>query len=381
MLADAGTISGPSHLCVDATISLASSVPGGIWSASNSTATITPITGAVTVTGVNAGVDTFTYSLAYNCGIAKSLKTVTVNPLPDPGTIAGPTDICKGSTVNLTDAVPGGMWATSNSRATLSPDATGVVVTAMYPGTDLIYYTVSNSFCIATATHTIAIDTFPDPGNIIGPGDICIGATAVFQNTTPAGTWSGTDSTGSVSSGVLTGISAGNYVLSYTVANVCGTSTVTRAVTINSLPAQPAIAINGEILSTTPGYASYEWLFNNIPVTGATADTCTATTIGNYNVIVTNILGCSNSSDPVSYAGCNGDDISIYPNPTGDIIYVHWCKKITARLVCVDGKALNVINNADMIDISDLPNGVYILLIYDEQGNHVKTKKITKVAK
>ncbi len=75
-----GPITGPSQLCVGATITLADTAAAGIWRASNSHVSVT----AGIVTGASAGVDTISYSIANTCGGVAATKAVTVNPLPVP---------------------------------------------------------------------------------------------------------------------------------------------------------------------------------------------------------------------------------------------------------------------------------------------------------
>ncbi|MBL0309110.1 MAG: Ig-like domain-containing protein [Bacteroidetes bacterium] len=78
----AGTVSGTSPLCVNATTTYTSSgTSGGTWSSSNTAvATVIPSTGAVTAVG--AGTASITYKVNSGCGspvTASKTLTVTTN--------------------------------------------------------------------------------------------------------------------------------------------------------------------------------------------------------------------------------------------------------------------------------------------------------------
>jgi uncharacterized protein YjdB len=74
---NAGTISGTSTIVGTGSVSLASTVPGGTWSSSNtSVATAGYSTGVVS--GVSAGLATISYTANNGCGLATATYTVLV---------------------------------------------------------------------------------------------------------------------------------------------------------------------------------------------------------------------------------------------------------------------------------------------------------------
>ena len=91
----------------------------------------------------------------------------------------------------------------------------------------------------------------PIAGSITGTGIICEGSTTTLSDAASGGTWS------SISTGVatidgaevVTGISAGTSVISYTVSNSCGTVAATTIVTVNPLPIAGSITC---LLYTSP---------------------------------------------------------------------------------------------------------------------------------
>jgi uncharacterized protein YjdB len=154
-LADAGTITGASSVCVGETINLTDAIPGGIWlSGSHSTV----VAGAVT--GASAGVDTIKYGVYNICGVNYATKIVTVNATPTPEPIAGPSAVCIGATITLTNTVPGGSWTSSNSTAGISGLG---VVSGLHQGRDTIRYTLTGA-CASFGAVSKVITVNPLPG-------------------------------------------------------------------------------------------------------------------------------------------------------------------------------------------------------------------------
>jgi sugar lactone lactonase YvrE len=129
---------GPSAVCQGGTISVADSIPGGVWSISGPAT----VDAAGTVTGVAGGTAIISYTLNGACGTSEAVYAVTVNPLPGAGRITGADSVCVGDSVTLLDDVSGGVWTSGTPDATVS--ATGAV-SGVNVGLTLITYTVSNS--------------------------------------------------------------------------------------------------------------------------------------------------------------------------------------------------------------------------------------------
>jgi hypothetical protein len=84
----------------------------------------------------------------------------------------------------------------------------------------------------------------------------------------------------------------------------------------------PAISFSDPTLSTDPGFASYQWLESGNPVAGATGSTFDPTVSGIYSVQVTDVYGCSYTSDTLMVvvtaleAAQLGGKLTLSPNPT-----------------------------------------------------------------
>jgi len=168
----AQSITGTMSVCAGATTTLSDATTGGTWSTSN-TAVATIGSGSGVVTGVSAGTVTISYTVSGSSVTA----VVTVNPLPNAGTISGNANLCLGSTITLTSSgSSGGIWSANNSIASVG--STSGVVSAVAIGQDSIKYTVTNSCGSSTAAMNVAIDgqigyiyTYAGNGTVATAGD------------------------------------------------------------------------------------------------------------------------------------------------------------------------------------------------------------------
>ena len=160
------TTSAPS-VCAGQPITLTANGTGTfVWSTgvTGPTLTVTPINGAtywVEITDANG------------CK-QKAYTTITVNPLPNPVGITGPSEICIGGTVDL--VATGGvnfLWddpsATTNQTLTIPLFATTTFTCQIFDGNG----------CMSTAAKTVTVTPALTP-LISGDNQLCIGETAVL---------------------------------------------------------------------------------------------------------------------------------------------------------------------------------------------------------
>jgi len=209
----AGSITGTLSVCTGASTSLGATVAGGSWSSSVGATTVSS-TGVVT--GVAAGTSIISYSVTNSCGTAVATTTVTVNPLPDAGSITGSAFVCVGSSITLIDGVSGGTWSSASGAATLSSAG---VVSGVAAGIATISYSITNSCGAAVATTTVTVYPLPAAGTISGMDSVCVGNTSKLSETTMGGVWSSVyPAVASVnSSGVVIGVITGVDTIEYTV--------------------------------------------------------------------------------------------------------------------------------------------------------------------
>ncbi|MFI5195954.1 MAG: gliding motility-associated C-terminal domain-containing protein [Chitinophagales bacterium] len=289
-------ISGDTVLCAGGlTITLSDATPGGTWSSGTPAATVTPGPGAGggVVTGVNpGGVAIITYSLPTGC-----FATYTVLVNPQPAVIAGPTSVCVGQFITLSDATPGGTWSAANTHATVG-SATGVV-TGVSSGLDPVTYTLSSTGCYIT-TNILVNPLTPILPN--GYLDVCVGYQINLSDATSPGTWSSSNTSiatitpgPGVTGGIVTGVSAGTDTISYTVsATGC---TITTTLTVNPLPAPitgmtPVCVQSTITLSDATAGGTWSSGNTNIATIGSSSGIVTGVSGGTVHITFTLSTGC-----------------------------------------------------------------------------------------
>jgi uncharacterized protein YjdB len=156
-------------VCVLGTMTLSSTTPGGVWSSSTpSVATIGSSSGVVT--GVSAGTTTITYSLGGGCF---TTAVITVNPLPAP--ILGPSIVCAGFSITLTNASPGGTWTSTGTAASVG--ATTGIVTGLVAGVETITYTLPTG---CATTYNVTVNPLPCPA--LGVEQVTKASVEIFPN-------------------------------------------------------------------------------------------------------------------------------------------------------------------------------------------------------
>ena len=242
---NAGTITGITTVCAGgATTLLTDSVSGGTWSSATSASATISDSGVVT--GVATGTSLISYTITNSCGATAATAIITVNPMPNAGSIAGTTEVCPTATVVLTDTVPGGSWTCSNTHATI----TGDTVRGEFGGLDTINYSITNSCGTATTSIIITVAPLPEAGVISGADSVCQGMVDSLTESVPGGAWSVTNANATVTDGVVAGVSPGLDTIQYTVATTCAIVSNHKTVFVNPLPNAGAII---GIVAACPG--------------------------------------------------------------------------------------------------------------------------------
>lgn len=183
----------------------------------------------------------------------------------------------------------------------------------------------------------------------------------------------------------------------------CGSVTsATARLIVNSLPGAVLTAAEySTILPSTPsglyvtvsppGQYSYQWTMNNAVLPGVTGSSYALNPdrLGTYFVTVTDVNGCSKTTNSVTVADSASNQLFIYPNPNNGQFQVRFYNPggtEAARLINIyDSKGARVYNGAytvtgpyDMmwVDISRQAVGTYLVELLGENGKRLATGRI-----
>lgn len=311
----AGIITGAPSLCATTSILMTETVTGGTWSCSSGGS----ISSTGLLTGLTPGTVTVSYTYTNSCGTDLATMVVSINVMPDSGTISGPDRVCVGSAIPLTESSPGGVWSSSNT--TVASITSSGMVTGLTGGTTTISYVLTTPFCTAHTFKIVTVDALAVPGTIIGDAYLCAGTMDTLTSSVGGGTWSFSGTAATLSStGVVTAITPGSITVTYTVTNICGPKFTTKLITTNSLPDPGTITgphkvcIGGTISLSDPTPTYGTWSSGNTGVatissTGEVTSVAAGTATITY--VTTASTGCSNYATHI---------VTVFPIPDPGII-------------------------------------------------------------
>jgi hypothetical protein len=176
------------------------------------------------------------------------------------------------------------------------------------------------------------------------------------------------------------------------------TSSRFAILTVNPLPtivisASPQKLLPGvktTITSTiAPAAATYTWLRNGIQVAGSTGSLpIDVDGIGDYRLRVTDVNGCTNTSNLLSITDSASGKVFIYPNPNTGLFQVRYYSSINA----VQPRGVNVYDSRGKrlftqtysitaaysrmdVDLTKQGSGLYLIEVVDVDGNRLAVGK------
>jgi hypothetical protein len=320
---------------------------------------------------------TLNYSVtptASGCAGTTITVPVTVNPIPTITATPSNQALCSGSasSVALTSNVSGTIftWLTT-SNASITGESTtaqngSIINNSLTSNTTspiTLNYTAtpSASGCTGTAI-TVPITVNPNPIATANPSSqtICsgilpgisftsniLGTTFSWSTTANAniGGESSTVQTGSSITDLLTNTTSSpitlNYIVTPTLSGCSGT-TITVPLTVN--PSVASISAGGPttlcdgssvlLIANTGNGLTYQWIQNNLAISGQTNSTLVVNSSGNYNVYILNNYNCSSNSNTIPVIVNTIPPIPVITNSTPTT----FCQG--------DSVALSVTNNA-----------------------------------
>jgi Secretion system C-terminal sorting domain len=330
---------------------------------------------------------------AQGCSSISLPRTLTWVPLPVASiSTPGNPGFCAGSTVALSTPHTTGNTYKWYKYGNLVSGATSSTYQASTAGKYKVVVTNSTG-CSKTST-PLNISSYPIPPATItatGPTTFCQGDQVKLQanyGSTYSYQWY---KYGQLVPGATTrnlfANSNGPYKVEVTSAYGCSKKSIATNVTVLAItqatinPQGPTtFCAGGSVqLNGTAGIGNtYQWKLMGIDIAGATNKNYTATAAGNYKVAVTNSLGCTDISDPVIVTiPCRmkneivEENLEVFPNPANTFITIKGGIPLSYEVINATGQVLLMQekNTANIIDISDIPSGLYLMRIVTENGS------------
>ena len=293
------------------------------WQSSNDGSTYTNISGATTGTITPS----LPYSLYFQCVVTctsssrsstSSAVFLNVNPLPVISAITGPTQVCVGSSITVTDTATSGAWSATNTNASVT---TAGLVTGLVPGPDTIQYSATNACGTTTASHVVTVYPVVTPYLTISanPGfTVCSGnsvtytANATNGGSSPSFNWT-VNGTFAGTGGFLTYTPSHGDVISCTLTTSAPCATATTAFATDTMSVvgllTPGVTVtNGWLgdtvcVGTSVTYATaivnggsfptYQWFLNGTPTVTTPTYTYTPSSGDVIGCQITSSFGCA----------------------------------------------------------------------------------------
>jgi len=385
------TIVSPSALCSGYNTLFADGTFGGAWSSANTS--IASIDAFGLLTGVAAGTTTVSYTVTSIPGCSTTVTTpITILASPTVAAISGSAlDVCAGLNISLSDATPSGVWSSSNTTiGTVS--STGLMSGVSF-GSVTISYTVTNLLgCAASSTYGVSVgNAMPTIADLpVGSATVCHGTPVNLSVVTSGG---GLTYQWSLAGSDIPGATDANYTTAttglYDVTVDNGTCQVVLPAINVILPPIPVIAYDSIAnILYTGSFSTYQWYLDSVAIPGATSSSIPYNENGNFYVVVGDANGCGDTSLIFTVTNIvtngvkqivNAKDIKVYPNPATSVLYIDAPQKVFVTIMGSDGKMLMAEKEATSINIGQLPDGVYLIMIYDENNMLLKADKFVKI--
>ncbi len=184
----------------------------------------------------------------------------------------------------------------------------------------------------------------------------------------------------------------GTHVLNFNFVDKNGcASTGSIAIMVLPKPNKPTVTRIASNTLTTGAFNSYQWYRNGVEIPGATSQSYTYSTGGNYQVMVSNVNACTDHSDDyvvgASGGGIGLDEnalsvLEVYPNPSNGLVTIDLNdfrkQRLTMRVFSITGQlvfeqtqstgSLGQVN----VDLTSLPKAAYMLQVSSKYGHAVK---------
>ena len=301
------------------------------------------------------------------------------------------TAACAGTEISFTSSITNGgsapiyIWKRNGNFT--GNNTTIYSTNSLYSFDSVTCVLVSNALCAfpdTVVSNKIGLNIYPSPNVTVTPSGIvsfCQYDSISLQASSDSLVtylWS----TGATAQSIVIN-SGGSYKV--TVTSVSNCSAVSQSVTAveNPLPS-PVITQSLYTLVCTPELA-YQWYLNDTLLPGDTAQTFDYILPGNYQVEVTDSLGCSNISDVYTVHAVGMKEVTesinvkIYPNPNSGSFSIEFADNTNKQIEISDitGKIVlpeTIANKQHEVKMPSGASGLYFLKV--TQNKKVRTFKI-----
>jgi hypothetical protein len=329
---------------------------------------------------LNIGGGSFSVTITDAAGCTAQ-ATYTLNPPAALVVQLQTSPLCCGNDARIISAVSGG---TPPYRYAWSNGATASELEGLGAGEFSLTATDANG-CAATQKANIA-PIKPPAIEIKGNATLCPGQTVELDAGGPfsAYKWSTGETTRTI-----TIKEAGSYSVEVKIEScVCKLGPV--AVKASQAPAKPSITQNQDTLIASPASA-YQWFFNSIPINNSNTRRLKGDKAGQYAVRITDLYGCSATSDVFNYKPplpeneIPAPEITIYPNPNNGQfrLFINGLK-LAVTVTISDAKGNPVYSKRleaspdfeEEVTLNDARPGTYILKVVSGSGRLLQETRV-----
>jgi len=386
------TLSGPLTFCAGSSITMTAAAGAGYtyqWRLGG-----IPIAGATNISYTTSAAGSYSVVVtnSIGCSTTSAVSVVNVSPAPVVDIFAGgDTVFCTGGSVTL--GAPGiaghtfqwfrnGVAITGATSAVYIASATGnyqVRADSTATGCSAMSRVMKVTLVTTPLVQPLSATTFCWGGSVTLTSVVVPGAGTVlyqwYRNGTaiPGGTGAS-----------MVATTGGDYSVQITVGIATLCSLTSLPVTVIEVPLpDPHVTFDGTFFHTGT-FATYQWYKDNIVIPGATTSMTHTLGAGVYKVVVTDGNGCQSVSAnytigiTTGVTGIINNEVKIYPNPAQAIVHIESQLRLRAVISSMDGRTVVDREDAKDIDISHLADGVYMIKLFDQNGELVKTEKLVK---